>query len=74
MAGQVAKLNNAEEAIISYLPLSHVAAQILDLYIPLLYAATVYFAHPDALKVQSLLGYMFSFCSVCDKLGLSLFV
>jgi len=51
MAGRAARLNNAEEAVISYLPLSHVAAQILDIYIPLLHAATVYFAHPDALKV-----------------------
>ena len=55
MAGRGAKLNYAEEAVISYLPLSHVAAQILDIYIPLLYAATVYFAHPDALKVRSVL-------------------
>jgi len=51
MAGRMAKLNHAEEEIISYLPLSHVAAQILDIYIPMLYAATVYFAQPDALKV-----------------------
>jgi len=58
MAARVAKLNCAVEEIISYLPLSHVAAQILDIYIPLLCAATVYFAQPDALKVRSALCYL----------------
>jgi long-chain-fatty-acid--CoA ligase ACSBG len=38
------------EAIVSYLPLSHVAAQVLDIYIPIQRAATVYFAQPDAMK------------------------
>lgn len=38
------------EEVISYLPLSHVAAQLLDLHVPLMLAATVYFAQPDALK------------------------
>jgi len=54
MAGRGAKLDCAVEEIISYLPLSHVAAQVLDIYIPMLFAATVYFAQPDALKVRSL--------------------
>lgn len=40
------------EEVISYLPLSHVAAQLLDLHVPLMLAATVYFAQPDALKVS----------------------
>ena len=53
MAGRTAKLKNGVESVISYLPLSHVAAQVLDIYIPLMYAATVYFAQPDALKVTS---------------------
>jgi len=54
MAARVVNLNCAVEEIISYLPLSHVAAQILDIYIPLLFAATVYFAQPDALRVSEL--------------------
>jgi long-chain-fatty-acid--CoA ligase ACSBG len=50
LAGRQAKLNDRTEEVISYLPLSHVAAQILDIYIPVIFAATVYFAQPDALK------------------------
>lgn len=38
------------ERLLSYLPLSHVAAQIIDLYIPIIVAATVYFADEGALK------------------------
>lgn len=38
------------ETMISYLPLSHVAAQIVDIVIPIVYGATIYFAQPDALK------------------------
>jgi len=68
MAARASKLNCAVEEIISYLPLSHVAAQILDIYIPLLFAATVYFAQPDALKVRSPVHYKFSCSSLCTKL------
>lgn len=50
MAGKQGRLAPASEELISYLPLSHVAAQILDIFIPLIYAGTVYFAQPDALK------------------------
>mmetsp|Transcript_7420 Transcript_7420/g.21093 ORF Transcript_7420/g.21093 Transcript_7420/m.21093 type:complete len:709 (+) Transcript_7420:94-2220(+) len=44
-----------EHHFLSYLPLSHVAAQMLDMYAPINLAAqkimaTVYFARPDALK------------------------
>uniref|UniRef100_T1J7B4 long-chain-fatty-acid--CoA ligase n=1 Tax=Strigamia maritima TaxID=126957 RepID=T1J7B4_STRMM len=35
---------------VSYLPLSHVAALIVDLYLSIMSESTVYFAHPDALK------------------------
>lgn len=35
---------------ISYLPLSHIAAQMLDLYMPLETGCQVFFAQPDALK------------------------
>ena len=46
------ELTETEEVFVSYLPLSHVAAQILDIFIPLMFAVTVYFAQPDALKVN----------------------
>lgn len=36
--------------IITYLPLSHIAGQMADLYVPIHAATTVYFAQPDALK------------------------
>jgi long-chain-fatty-acid--CoA ligase ACSBG len=39
-----------EEVIVSYLPLSHIAAQLVDIYGSLMYAITVYFADRDALK------------------------
>jgi long-chain-fatty-acid--CoA ligase ACSBG len=39
-----------KEKIVSYLPLSHIAAQIVDIYANLLSAGTTYFAERDALK------------------------
>lgn len=50
VAGKHVRLVEKTEETISYLPLSHVAAQILDIYIPIVFAGTVYFAQPDALK------------------------
>ena len=50
--GKLGELTETAEVFISYLPLSHVAAQILDIFIPMIYAVTVYFAQPDALKVK----------------------
>ena len=38
------------ERSVSYLPLSHVTAQVADIYMPIYAASTVYFAQPDALK------------------------
>ena len=35
---------------VSYLPISHIAAQALDLFIPLFTGASTTFAAPDALK------------------------
>lgn len=49
-------LQYGSEVLVSYLPLSHVAAQLLDIHIPMSTAATVYFAQPDALKVGILLS------------------
>ena len=39
------------DILVSYLPLSHVAAQLLDIHGPITSALTVCFAEPDALKV-----------------------
>lgn len=41
---------NHTDRVISYLPLSHIAAQIIDLHGPLYIGACTYFAQPDALK------------------------
>lgn len=43
-------MQNAQEVIISYLPLSHIAAQIVDIFACLTVAGTIYFAEKDALK------------------------
>lgn len=39
-----------KEKFVSFLPLSHVAAQISDIFLPLTLAGTVFFADKDALK------------------------
>jgi long-chain-fatty-acid--CoA ligase ACSBG len=43
------------ETIVSFLPLSHVAAQMVDIYGAISIAATVYFARPDALKASHMM-------------------
>nr|XP_014345329.1 PREDICTED: long-chain-fatty-acid--CoA ligase ACSBG2-like [Latimeria chalumnae] len=48
-AGKMVKIG-AGESIVSYLPLSHIAAQMLDVWTPIQYSNTTYFADPDALK------------------------
>ena len=40
------------EVGLSYLPLSHIAAQLLDIYLPIASGVTVHFAQTDALKVS----------------------
>ncbi|KAK8731594.1 hypothetical protein OTU49_007382 [Cherax quadricarinatus] len=45
-----ADFNPGKEIFLSFLPLSHVAAQMADLYIPMYAGGTCYFALPDALK------------------------
>lgn len=44
------KFKNVTEVLISYLPLSHVAAQIIDIYCCMSIAGTLYFADKNALK------------------------
>ncbi|KAB1259107.1 Long-chain-fatty-acid--CoA ligase ACSBG2, partial [Camelus dromedarius] len=39
-----------QEVVVSYLPLSHIAAQMMDIWIPMKVGASIYFAQPDALK------------------------
>jgi long-chain-fatty-acid--CoA ligase ACSBG len=38
------------DIMISYLPLSHIAAQMLDMHMPLRCGTQIFFAQPDALK------------------------
>ncbi len=41
---------NYSDKMLSYLPLSHIAAQVLDIGLPLIYGVKVSFARPDAFK------------------------
>lgn len=41
---------NHTERLVSYLPLSHIAAQLLDIYCMITVGGCTYFAQPDALK------------------------
>ncbi|KAM9849145.1 long-chain-fatty-acid--CoA ligase ACSBG2 [Aulostomus maculatus] len=41
---------DAQESVVSYLPLSHIAAQMMDIWCPLRVGGATHFAHPDALK------------------------
>ncbi|KAK2580670.1 hypothetical protein KPH14_007772 [Odynerus spinipes] len=43
-------LTETDETVVSYLPLSHVAGQVVDIYATLCLVATVYFADKNALK------------------------
>ena len=51
-AGKAAQLGMGEDRLISYLPLSHIAAQIMDVYASIHFAVAIYFAQPDALRVS----------------------
>ncbi|KAJ8669778.1 hypothetical protein QAD02_001037 [Eretmocerus hayati] len=43
-------LREAKETVVSFLPLSHVAAQVVDIFTCMVVAGTVYFADKNALK------------------------
>ncbi|XP_072428211.1 long-chain-fatty-acid--CoA ligase ACSBG2-like [Chiloscyllium punctatum] len=52
-AGQTVGLQHArkvQERVVSFLPVSHIAAQMMDIWIPMKFGAATYFAQPDALK------------------------
>ncbi|XP_030353889.1 long-chain-fatty-acid--CoA ligase ACSBG1 isoform X3 [Strigops habroptila] len=49
-AGEMQPAEVQQESIVSYLPLSHIAAQIYDLWTGIKWGEQVYFAEPDALK------------------------
>ena len=41
---------NHTERLVSFLPLSHIAAQLIDIHVPMTLGAALYFAQPSALK------------------------
>ncbi|XP_032681082.1 very long-chain-fatty-acid--CoA ligase bubblegum [Odontomachus brunneus] len=47
---KIIETKDKDEALISYLPLSHIAAQVCDLLLGIYMGATVYFADKNALK------------------------
>ncbi|XP_060035530.1 long-chain-fatty-acid--CoA ligase ACSBG1 isoform X1 [Erinaceus europaeus] len=49
-AGGIQPADRQQEVVVSYLPLSHIAAQIYDLWTGIQWGAWVCFAQPDALK------------------------
>lgn len=49
---QETKATRGKERIVSYLPLSHVASQLLDIYFTLSTGGSCWYAQPDALKVN----------------------
>lgn len=51
-AGDIQPAEIQQEVVVSYLPLSHIAAQIHDLWTGIQWGAQVCFAEPDALKVS----------------------
>ena len=44
----------AQEQVLSYLPLGHIAAQLFEIYVPITIAGTVFFPKQDVLSVSSL--------------------
>uniref|UniRef100_A0A8C7B750 long-chain-fatty-acid--CoA ligase n=1 Tax=Neovison vison TaxID=452646 RepID=A0A8C7B750_NEOVI len=46
----------AQEILVNYLPLSYMGAQLLDMWVSISVAGTLYFAQPDALRVSGAPG------------------
>lgn len=51
-ARRVGTYTDAREHYVSYLPLSHIVAQVIELYVGMLVGARTYFAQPDALSAS----------------------
>lgn len=47
---QLAEASVSQEAVVSYLPLSHIAAQMVDIWVNMKVGGVTHFAQPDALK------------------------
>lgn len=45
-------VSGKQDTIVSYLPLSHIAAQLMDIWIPIKVGVLTFFAQPDALRVR----------------------
>ncbi|XP_034354066.1 long-chain-fatty-acid--CoA ligase ACSBG2 [Arvicanthis niloticus] len=47
---EMTHVSGKQDSIVSYLPLSHIAAQLMDIWIPIKVGALIFFAQPDALR------------------------
>lgn len=52
---EISRISGKQDVIVSYLPLSHIAAQITDIWVPIKMGALTFFAQPDALRVRLVL-------------------
>jgi long-chain-fatty-acid--CoA ligase ACSBG len=50
VADEILCLKKFNERFVTFLPLSHTAAQVIDIFAPLHIGITIYFSQPDALK------------------------
>jgi long-chain-fatty-acid--CoA ligase ACSBG len=55
---------NHNDRIISFLPMSHIAAQIFDIHVPMALGCALYFCQPDVLKVCLYGVYVYIFVHV----------